>query len=144
MSEEIDFNEAIKHCGLKSTKRRLAILGVLARSEQPLSAEDVLFKLKDASIPVNLSTVYRTLDTFAAKHLALKLNIADENRALYEFNHMEHKHYLVCLGCKKTMAIKSCPLENYEKAIADKTDYLISGHKLDIYGYCPDCQIRVK
>ncbi len=144
MSEEIDFNEAIKHSGLKSTKRRLAILSVLSRSEQPLSAQDVLFKLKDASIPVNLSTVYRTLDTFAAKHLALKLNIADENRALYEFNHMEHKHYLVCLGCKKTMAIKSCPLENYEKAIADKTDYLISGHKLDIYGYCPDCQLRVK
>lgn len=87
-----------------------------------------------------MSTVYRTLETLAAKNIVTKLNIAGDSRALFEYNRMVHRHYLVCLGCKKILGIESCPLERYEKYIAKRTDYSIAGHKLDIYGYCPECR----
>jgi Fur family ferric uptake transcriptional regulator len=44
------------------------------------------------------------------------------------------------LGCKKILSIEHCPLKGYEEILKKETDYAISGHKLDIYGYCPDCQ----
>jgi Fur family ferric uptake transcriptional regulator len=70
----------------------------------------------------------------------VRLSIPGDNRALYEMNQMTHRHYLVCLGCKKILAIEHCPLKAYEKALGEKTDYAIAGHKLDIYGYCPECR----
>lgn len=143
MTENIDFSEAIKRCGLKSTKSRSSILDILDHSDQPRSAEQVFLILKEKNISVNLSTVYRTLDTFAEKNLVTKLNIAGNTKALYEFNRMVHRHYLVCLGCKKIVAIDNCPLAEYEKLLAKETNYLISGHKLNIYGYCPECKEKL-
>ena len=142
MMKNLD-HDAIKLSGLRNTKSRSAILDVLERSAQPISAEQVFFELKEKNMTANISTVYRTLDALADKNLATKLNITGDNRTLYELNRMVHRHYLVCLGCKKIMAIDSCPLEDYEKSLAKETNYLISGHKLDIYGYCPECREKV-
>lgn len=135
-----DYGEALAASGLRKTKHRTGILEILDKSKQPIPAEQVYLNLKDNGVTVNLSTVYRTLETLADRGLAAKIKISGENRALFEFNRMVHKHYLVCLECKKIKAIESCPLEGYEKSLAQKTDYFISGHKLDIYGYCPKCQ----
>lgn len=139
MKKNNDMN-AVKLSGLKNTKCRTAILKVLEQSNQPIPAEQIFLELKEKNVTANLSTVYRTLDILAEKNLATKLNITGDNRALYEINRMEHRHYLVCLGCKKITSIDSCPVEEYEKRLAKETDYLISGHRLDIFGYCPECR----
>ncbi len=138
--EKADFDKAIKNSGLKSTKSRCAIFDILQQNETPISSEEVYIELKKQGISLNLSTVYRTLDALTDKNLVTRLNITGENKALYELNRIGHRHYLVCLGCKKTMPISGCPLEDYEKELAEETDFLIEGHKLDIYGYCPDCR----
>lgn len=127
---------------MKVTRRRLAILDILSKSEQPLSAEQVYFELKKKDVSANLSTVYRILDAFSDKHLVVKLNLSEDSRALFEYNRMEHKHYLICLGCKKIMEICRCPLGDYEETLAEETNYTIEGHKLDIYGYCPECRSK--
>ena len=138
--KDMNSEKTFKGCGLKNTKSRLAILDILERSAQPLSAEQIFLELKEKNISTNLSTVYRTLDTLTEKRLVTKLQITGDSRALFEYNRMAHKHYLICLECKKITAIESCPLGDYVKALAQETDYSISGHKLDIYGYCPSCR----
>ena len=137
------FDAAFKGSGLKNTKSRLAILEILEKSAQPVSAEQVFLELKNKNISANLSTVYRTLDTLAEKRLATKLQLTGDSRTLFEYNRMAHKHYLICLECKKITPIESCPLGNYVKELAKETDYAISGHKLDIYGYCPECRKKL-
>lgn len=118
----------------------MAILNILGQSDKPLAAEQVFSELKRRGVSANLSTVYRTLETLADKTIARKLSMAGDNRALFEYNRMVHSHYLVCLGCKKYLAINHCPLEHYEQSLESKTNYSITGHKLDIYGYCPECR----
>ena len=86
-----------------------------------------------------LSTVYRILDVLTSNNMLQKLNITG-GKSLYEYNRMVHRHHLLCLGCKKILAIGSCPLGDFEKDLAKKTDFSIEGHKLDIYGYCPECR----
>lgn len=141
-TNNIDFSDALARNGLKITKNRTAILRILAQSDQPLAAEEIFWQLKNKKISVNLSTVYRTLEILTDKNLLTKINIEGDNRALFEFNPMVHRHYLVCLGCKKILTINYCPLKDYEKSLAKETNYTIAGHKLDIYGYCPDCMAK--
>ncbi len=128
--------------GLKNTKHREAILEILKQSSQPLAAEQIYLELMNDGVSVNLSTVYRTLETLSDKKIAVKLSIPGESRYMFEYNQMVHKHYLTCLGCKKIIAIESCPLAGYERTLAEVTEYVISGHKLDVYGYCPECMKR--
>jgi len=137
---KFDFSDKLKMCGLKSTKHRIVILDILEKSNQPIAAEQVFQIMRDKDIVVNLSTVYRALDTLCEKKLVIKLNIYGDSRALFEFNRMLHTHHLICLNCKKIIVIDRCPLEEYEKTLAKETDYLIEGHKLVVYGYCPQCR----
>jgi len=135
-----DFADNLKINGLKSTKHRIAILDILKKSSQPISTEKIFQEMQKIKIAINLSTVYRTLEILSEKNLIIKLNFIGDNKTLFEMNHMIHTHHLICLGCKKILAINRCPLEGYEKALEIETNYSIAGHKLDIYGYCPDCR----
>ncbi|MFZ5973789.1 MAG: Fur family transcriptional regulator [Bacillota bacterium] len=135
-----DITQGLKQSGLKKTKHRTAILAILEESTRPIAAEQVYFALKEKDVSINLSTVYRILETLASKNLVAKQNIVGDGRALFEINRMVHKHYLVCVSCKKIQCIENCPLEAYEKSLEEETQYTIAGHKLDIYGYCPECK----
>lgn len=139
MKSCMDFADGLKRHGLKNTKQRAAILEILYKSTQPVSAEQVFLGLKQEGLAANMSTVYRTLETLTDKDLATKINVTGDNRALYEYNRMVHSHYLVCLGCRKIRTIGRCPLEEYEESLAKETNYSITGHKLNVYGYCPEC-----
>ena len=134
------YEEDLNSCGLKKTKHRMAILDILDQSEQPMTAEQVFADLHDRQVSINLSTVYRTLDTLVANKLLTRLSLTKEGRALYEYNRRIHRHYLVCLGCHTIIPIDGCPLEAYSRRLETETHYTISGHKLDLYGYCPLCQ----
>ncbi len=130
----------IQNSGLKNTRHRAAILELLELSKQPVTAEQLYSEMLKQSIPVNLSTVYRTLEILCEKELVTKLTIEGEPKSLFEFNNTLHRHHLICLGCKKIMTIENCPLGDYEQKLAAGTDFTITGHKLDIYGYCPNCR----
>ena len=136
----MDIVDDLKRSGLKNTKCRAAILDILEQSDQPVAADRLFHQLNEKNIMLSFSTVYRTLEALMDKKLVKKLTIAGEDKALFEYNRRGHRHYLICLGCKKILAIEHCPLKGYEEILKKETDYAISGHKLDVYGYCPDCQ----
>lgn len=134
-----DYTELLKKTGLKSTKHRVSILEILKKSPQPISAEDIFLKLKAKEISINLSSVYRILDTFVENELAVKSSVDGCDMNLFEASHTEHLHHFICQGCRKMVLISGCPLESYEKLLQDKLGCQITGHKLEIYGYCKDC-----
>lgn len=142
MNEQVGYEERLKKSGLKSTKSRKAILDILIKSNQPIAAEQIFLALKEKNIDINLSTVYRTLESLESKDLVTKISIIDDDRMLFEYNQLDHRHYLVCLDCKKIITIQNCPLGSYEKTLEDKTHFNIIGHKLYLYGYCEECQKR--
>lgn len=135
-----DYGNILKENGLKQTKQRSAILDYLEKCGQPVSAERVFLEIKDQAIHVNISTVYRFLELLSDKNLVNRINIVGDSRTLFEVNQKIHRHYLICLSCKKILPINSCPIEEYEKSLEKRTNYKIMAHKLIIYGYCPDCQ----
>ncbi|MDW7659171.1 MAG: transcriptional repressor [Bacillota bacterium] len=136
------YEEDLNNCGLKKTKHRMAILDILDKNEQPRTAEDIFAALQARKVSINLSTVYRTLDILVTNRLLNRLSISQDGRALHEYNRRVHRHYLVCIGCHKIVPIDGCPLEDYSRKLEVETNYVISGHKLDLYGYCPECRTK--
>jgi len=63
----------------------------------------------------------------------------DENSTVYALNRMDHKHFLICTTCNNREEITRCPMSTLEKSLANETHYMITGHKLEIYGLCPKC-----
>ncbi len=142
MKEQTKSEERLKNSGLKTTKSRTAILDILIRSDQPIAAEQIFLVLKEEHIDINLSTVYRTLESLENKDLVTKISILDDDRMLFEYNQLGHRHYLVCISCKKVITVQNCPLGSYEKTLEDETHFNIIGHKLYLYGNCEECQIK--
>ena len=139
MDENIDYKEILKREGMKSTRHRNAILLLLEQSDHPVSAEELYISLREKTASINLSTVYRTLDTFVSKNLVIKSTM-DDGKARYELNHHEHKHHLFCVGCHKVISIEDCPMGELQDSLKKKMDFEVTGHKLEIYGYCHNCK----
>lgn len=140
MEENSKYKEVLKREGVKSTKHRYAILESLEKSEFPLTAEELFTLLREKTDSINLSTVYRTLETFTSKNLVIKSNRMDDGKSRYELNHHEHKHHLFCVSCHKLIAIEECPIGELQQIIKKKIDFDVTGHKLEIYGYCHNCK----
>ncbi len=140
MNGEEHYKDLLKNGNLKSTRHRKAILEVLEKNDTPLTAEDLYLKLKENEISISLSTVYRVLETLVEKGLATRSNLADDNRAVYELSHNEHRHHLLCTKCRKVLPVDGCPLEDYEKLLEQRFGFTVKGHKLEVYGYCQGCR----
>ncbi|MDR3586106.1 MAG: transcriptional repressor [Desulfosporosinus sp.] len=140
LEENLKYKEVLKKEGVKSTRHRCAILELLEQSESPLTAEQLFIMLTEKNASINLSTVYRTLDTFTSKNLVIKSNRVDDGKIRYELNQHEHKHHLFCVGCHKMISIEECPIGELQQALKKKMDFEVTGHKLEIYGYCHNCQ----
>lgn len=127
--------------GCKNTKSRKAVVGVLRKAKAPVSAYEIFTCIKEQGQTVNLSTVYRTLELLEAKGLASK-TMMNSGKARYELVGNGHRHHLICTYCSKIVPIGSCPLESVEKDIKKETRFDITGHKLELYGICPECKAR--
>ncbi|NLX94529.1 MAG: transcriptional repressor [Clostridiales bacterium] len=137
---QASYKEMLSREGLKNTKHRNSVLHIIEKSAQPVTAEQIYFALVNQAVSINLSSVYRVLNTLVEKHLIIKSSMAGENKAVFELNRFEHKHYVVCTQCKKVVAVPGCPLEDYEKMLADKIGFDVQGHQLELYGICRDCK----
>ncbi|QWB99474.1 transcriptional repressor [Mycoplasmatota bacterium] len=130
----------ITEAGLKKTKYRVNIIDLLEKSNTLLSAQDIHTQLIKNKTKVNLSTVYRTLDKLTENGIINKVDIEQEKQSLYEYNRDEHHHFLICKNCNKIETIYNCPLHDYEQEIMKDSGFYITGHKIEFYGYCKECQ----
>lgn len=144
MNNDIKFNNILKSKGLKITKHRTSVLKVISESKHPLSAEEIYLTLKYNFISINLSSIYKILDSLTNKNVISKCILGDDNKTSYEMNTSEHKHHLICKQCKDVFPLTDCPLCIYEKHIKEDIDFDIIEHRLEIYGYCKNCKKKSK
>jgi len=122
----------------KRTKQRVLVLDVLKEAQEPVTAADISALLEKRGEGVWLSTIYRVLDAFTEAGIASKIDGLGGNMALYELHTHQHRHYAVCLRCKKIIPMRSCPLEHMAPQLLDE-DFRVLGHKLQMYGHCAKC-----
>lgn len=123
--------------GVKWTKQRKDVYSILIQAKEPLSAVQIYHKInikQEESYAV--STIYRILAVFEKQGLVTKTAWMGDNTVVYELNRGEHTHYAICLECHKRIPLSACP---FAKIPIKTKDFEVTGHKLELYGYCKDC-----
>ncbi|MFA6801139.1 MAG: transcriptional repressor [Acholeplasmataceae bacterium] len=123
---------------MRMTKQRKQILALFNHTNTPISAEMIMEKLPDDAL--NLSTIYRTLETFFHEGLISKSAIDHTN--FYYLNDHQHHHYMICLNCHKMIEI-DCHLHQFEDEVASSHQFKVTHHDMTLYGYCHECQQKL-
>lgn len=125
--------------GIKKTRQRESVLLVLEHADKPLSAADISSQMEKGGDAAWMSTVYRVLELFVKKGVVIKTNVMNNEMAVYELNRFKHKHYAVCMNCRKIIAMDNCPMEKFVPKLEDE-DFQVMGHNLEVFGFCKDCK----
>jgi Fur family ferric uptake transcriptional regulator len=129
--------------GQRHTKQRRAILDLVATAGRPVSVPDL--RGGDGS-ELSQSSLYRNLVVLEGVGVLERLTGADNDRfELSEALSGHHHHHLTCVVCGLVTDIPADPA--VERAVAAEARRLgeehgatITGHSLDLYGRCADCQ----
>lgn len=133
-------SKQLKDAGLKITMPRLKVLEILeSTTEHHLSAEDVYKALLEMGEDVGLATVYRVLTQFEAAGLINRHNF-EGGYSVFELSQGEHHDHLVCVKCGRVEEFIDEVIESRQRMIADRAQFKMTDHALNIYGLCPNCQ----
>jgi Fur family peroxide stress response transcriptional regulator len=120
------------------TPQRLAVLGNLKNRRDHPTAEDIYREVRLHLPAISFNTVYKILEVFCRKGLALKVNPLHEV-AHYDGEIMEHAH-LICRRCHHIVdlawrAAPALPLSGM-----DLQGFQVEHQSLVLWGLCPQCQ----
>lgn len=127
--------------GIKWTRQRKDVYEVLNQASEPLSAVQIYSRIEKSAGGGNyaVSTIYRILSAFEERGLVTSTTWMGDGTVVYELNRGDHTHYAVCLECHKRVALPDCPFAHIQPE-PETGDFLVTGHKLELYGYCRDCR----
>ena len=130
--------DVLRTAGKRVTPERRLLLRVIAANPH-LDANEIYVLARKDDPKLNLSTVYRTVKMFAELGLVDSSDLG-QGHEHYEIRLKNHYH-CICLGCGKVIEIP--PLLPLAKVGKDYGFNIIGG-KIELFGYCEDCQKKRK
>lgn len=129
--------ELLRRAGLRVTRQRLVVLGLLMEKDSPMSHAEITAALAD---PLDKVTLYRTLQTLGEADIVHQVQGPD---GVWRFcAHSPdaegcgggHAHFL-CLSCGKM----SCLVDQRLPRVEVPEGIEVEGKQLVVYGRCPEC-----
>ena len=127
--------------GYKRTTQRAVILDILESAGGHLSAEEVARLVEEGGVPLNRSTVYRTLDTLAEIGVVKATRMG---RALYyEVSEAgEEHHHIRCNRCHRMVHLDAGQVDRLLRRLADEQGFDVSDIQVLVRGLCKTCRGR--
>lgn len=125
--------------GLRSTDQRRLIVEIFFRSDNHVSIDELLARVRAKDPRVGYATVYRTL------RLLTECGVANERRfgdgpTRYELaDDVTHHDHLICLECRDITEFEEPRIEDLQEGVASKYGFELRSHKHELYGICPKC-----
>jgi Fur family transcriptional regulator, ferric uptake regulator len=130
--------ELLERHGLRPTRQRLAVLGVLAAEHDDATAQEIHAALLARGDRVGLATVYRTLAALSECGAVDALS-HHPGEVCYRLCSEGHHHHLVCERCHRVVELFDCDLDAWLSERARKHGFTVSGHSVEATGLCADC-----
>lgn len=119
------------------TPQRIAIVQSLATGRHLASCQTIWQRAQGACADLGLVTVYRTLARLRAAGLVEQVDI--DGTAHFGLVDRHHDH-MICQRCGAVAPMDSCLLGPLEGVRLARSDFLVTGHRLDVLGVCRACQ----
>ncbi|MGH7895995.1 MAG: Fur family transcriptional regulator, partial [Candidatus Binatia bacterium] len=105
------------------------------------SVEELYGAVRRKNPRVGYATVYRTLKLLKECGLAAERHF-DDGQARFEAVEEEAQHHdhIICERCGKIVEFNSEELERHQERIARFLGFVVSHHRMELYGICADCR----
>ncbi len=145
MKTEFDaFREFLEKKGMRVTPEREAILYEVFAEHEHFDVEELIMRLRQKGQRSSRASVYRTLALLVQSGLVQEVFYADGHMHYEHIYGHEHHCHLRCLGCRKIVEFRNGAVEEAEKRIGQEHNFEVTGHRLEILGFCPDCRAQRK
>jgi len=141
MKNKDELINKLKKVSLKITPKRLALIGLLTEESQFLTVKEIHKKIQKTLPGINLTTVYRNIETFDRHGLLVKsdLNNRETGYALCKIGEEVHHHHIVCSRCGKFSSLYCCNFDQIVEELKQVTGFTDIKHKIEFEGTCPEC-----
>lgn len=134
------FTEYLARKNLKMTPQRRLIVDVFLNEEGHLASEDLYAKVKEQDKSIGQATVYRTLKLLSESGLAKEVHFGDGVTRYERKYGSEHHDHIICDRCGKTLEVVDQRIEQLQEALAKSHGFVLTGHKMYLYGICDGCR----
>jgi Fur family ferric uptake transcriptional regulator len=129
-----------KTTGMRMTRQRKVILEELCRINDHPSADELHQRLRRKLGRISLATVYRNLELLSSQGLIGKLEQSGSQKR-FDGDTQPHYHFR-CLGCDLVQDVPGWPVQGIDDIIKILNGYQITGHRLELVGFCPECRSK--
>lgn len=134
-----EVSDACDDRGLRLTPLRLRVLELVAASEKPVKAYDLLDRIKDGAGNAAPPTVYRALDFLLENGFIHKL---ESINAFVGCHHPSEAHqvpFLICDRCSRTVEICDERVSEFLIQQALEHGFQPQAQTLEVHGICASC-----
>ena len=96
-------------------------------------------KLDAPELNIGIATIYRTLTLLEEAGLVTSISL-DKQGKKYELADKEHHDHMICTNCGKIIEFIDNEIEERQKQISKQHKFKMTGHSMQIYGLCHECQ----
>jgi len=138
---EIDiFREYVRRKGLRFTPERETIVREIFEIHDHFDVDELYLRLRNKGKKLSKASIYRTIP------LLIDCGLIQE--VYHEDGHMHYEHiyghdphgHIRCLECRRVDEFTDERLTSIERDIQRKFGYRLTGFRLELFGYCPECQ----
>ena len=128
--------------GLKSTRQRALIVDAFFEQGGHVSVEELVSQVRRRDPHVSTATVYRTMKLLTECGLAHARHFGDGQTRYESAAGREHHDHLICTSCGRIIEFENDRIESLQQQVARRHGFNLTGHKMELYGLCPECQAK--
>ncbi len=133
--------EKLQSRGSRFTSHRLALLRLLAVSEDHPNATQLFEKLRPQFPTISLATVYKTIALLKEEGEVLEIDLHNDSH--YDGNKPYPHPHLICDVCRKIIDGDEVQFTNIiHQEIERKFNFQVHREQMIFYGVCQACQKR--
>jgi Fur family transcriptional regulator, ferric uptake regulator len=128
--------------GIRMTRQRRTILGVIETADRHLDAAQILRKARRQEPDVDRVTIYRTLALLKRHGLIDELDLMhlQGEKHFYERKSPREHLHMTCLRCGRVTEFESRLFDNLKKQVQTECRFHIVVARMEIGGYCAQCR----
>ena len=133
------FREFVREKKLRNTPEREVIIQEVFANHDHFDADDLFLRLRSKKKRVSKASIYRTIPLLVESGL-IKEVFFEGGHLHYEhiYGHKHHCH-LRCICCGMILEFVEDEVFEIQNKIGVKNGFEATGHRLEIFGYCPQC-----
>jgi Fur family transcriptional regulator, ferric uptake regulator len=134
--------QRLRERGERVTPARLAVVEVLANTEEHLSAEQIGERAEQLRPGIHRATVYRALDALGEFGLVTHVHLGRAGTTYHLAGDLAPRHlHLRCSECGKVLDVAGDILDPARRKLLRELGFHLAPEQVALIGVCADCSV---